>query len=160
MLGESKHPSIIIMLGCFDCTKIGRTMNKKVKGCIGLIAIIMLIIAAKVAVDRTRAAGPLRVGMTGEELDSALGQPMYKHWCDNAVGRHLGDKGEVVIYKYPPDRQGNERYARVSFNDGGLVVDWKIGLQYPDKRSFWAKIDYAIQGLSARKSPPASGPSR
>jgi len=58
-------------------------MRKKIVGCIGLIALV--VAAPVVLVLAWPERVPLRVGMTGAEVDRALG-----HWKPAIAGRRLG----------------------------------------------------------------------
>jgi hypothetical protein len=111
-----------------------RTMRKKIFAAIVLIAVVgalEVVVGAMefalIVLYRPPTDGPLRVGMTGEELDQALDQPEYAKWCRNCIpnGRHLSDRGECVAYWLPRDWKGNKRDVGVYFNDEGRVVSWE-----------------------------------
>jgi hypothetical protein len=107
---------------------------RKHKKIVAAVVLIVLVGALEVVVGAMEfalivlyrpPADPLRVGMSGEELDRALNQPEYAHWCANSAGRHLSERGECVGYWLTPDLKGNKREVAVYFNDQGQVLSWK-----------------------------------
>jgi hypothetical protein len=120
----------------------GRILRKKIAARIGLIALVIAVIAALMW---AWPAEPLRVGMTREEVDAALGTKSYTLWDLNLP--HAGlDPGVELRYDIGLDWRGNTVQVYVMFDNEDLnrgevphVVSWR---QYAWEASWWHQFRY------------------
>jgi|SRR5579862_753438 len=115
-------------------------MRKKIAACIGVIA---LIVAAMLAFYwTTPPAVPLRVGMTGEEVDHALGQPNHS--------KERSPTSDGLLYGLKPDWLAEGENVAVLFDDKGdkgRVIRWeKCPSGHYHRRSWWESFKF-VTGL-------------
>jgi len=122
-------------------------MRKKTITCVAFLA-LALMLAAAVALDEAWPALPLRVGMTGEEVDAALHQTNYRTWCRNNKGLEGYRLNNGMWYDIGPDWRGNMACVFVFFDpdnpDGPevpRVVRWET---HTAQASKWAQVKYVL----------------
>jgi hypothetical protein len=113
----------------------GRTLRKKIVAGIALLALLGLILA--MALHRESLAVPVQAGMTGEEVDVALGQYEYGGWC-SSYWAHQGVPRltDGMRYRIGLDGRGNEVVLCVYFDK-----EYPFGEEVPRVVS-WRKVTY------------------
>ncbi len=116
-------------------------MRKRIATCVGLVA---LVVAVTMGLSRVSPALPLRVGMTGEEVDDALGQTNYRDWCRNYKG--MDTLGNGMWYNVGPDWRGNFVGLNVYFDPEDpagtqtpRVIGWSTKTS---ENSLWFQLKY------------------
>jgi hypothetical protein len=112
-------------------------VRKKIAASIGLIA---LIVTAELAFDPESSVGPLRVGMTGEEVDRAFDQPQWHHYKN-----HQRTREEGLGYWLEPDWLGEGAEVVVSFDGEGRVTGWRKTKIDHQRLSWWQKLEYVTR---------------
>jgi hypothetical protein len=119
-------------------------VRKKTAACVTLVT---LTLGAALALHFFWPAGPLRVGMTGEEVDSAMNQLVYSHMRNNGGGPENSrpKPGEEVWYDIKPVEPvnwlGDRECIVVVFDAEGRVVRWEKRAT-PNSRSWWDKVKF------------------
>jgi hypothetical protein len=118
-------------------------VRKRIAASVGLVAIIMAVV---VALSWSSPALPLRVGMTGEEVDAALGQTNYIDWCRNYAGTKDARLNNGMWYNIGPDWRGNFVGLNVYFDNEDpasgqtpRVASWRT---HTSPNSFWFQLKY------------------
>ncbi len=141
-------------------------MRKKIIPCLALLA-LALVVAAVIALVRASSAGPLRVGMTGGEVDDALGKTNYRDFCRNHKGEGL--RLDAMSYNITPDRRGNTVMLYVYFDNDdqdGPEVQRVVRWDTQTSANSWQYQFKYLLGLNQSgwpkepTSPPGSGPAR
>jgi hypothetical protein len=113
-------------------------MRKKIAAFIGLIALVLVAAAGfdPTWPERTERI-PLRVGMTGEEVDLALDQPKHS--------KELRATTDWLLYSLKPDRFADGENVAVFFDDQRRVVRWeKCPRANYHRRSSWESFKFVI----------------
>jgi hypothetical protein len=128
-------------------------MRKKFALLMGLVVLTLTVLMAleRLALDRERTDGlPLRVGMTGDEVDSAFDSEQWHNYKGRQRTREEG-----LQYGLERDWLGESPYVVVFFDDEGRVIRWETKPpRY--RRSWWGRLLY-VAGMKP-PPPPASPP--
>ncbi len=95
-------------------------MRKRLSLTAGLVAVMLAIVAPPFVAWSIRPyEPPLRVGMTGPQVDNVVGSEGYIIWED---GRSWGS--DHLLYDTPTDCLGNRGQFTVYFDDRARVKRW------------------------------------